>query len=233
MAKKKKEVKAPDLTQNFIYFGGIDYNCDYDTHCHSNGCDEEGICRCGTISNARISMLDMGAFVTSLCRTMNIKKTDPTLTEKLLWYSVDRLCRIYKLYNKDSWRIDVGGGYYGEEINGIYLENREGLSNALDLLIASDNPVELILKEEYGFLIPEVADQKWIVEKVDLKPIKAQSVGQMRKVDRETTNFYTDYEGIVAVCIKAADGSFRLIDGYHRLAAQYDDKKKVEIITNV
>lgn len=225
--KKTKEQK-PDLDidllrthQSWHYY--LDYDCDWDYDCDNSGCD--GICRCGTITNTKIKSVNIAGIAEKLC-----SKSNP-----LLAYATNRILTHSKLMDPNTWDLETGGGYYGEEVYGARFSYDAAPYEALsNLLSYKDNPVELIkavLQHEYSYILPELEGiTSCTIEKVPVEDISIGQKDHYKRLDRKIVESYSDYELPVGVCLET-DGGLKLIDGYHRLAAAINKKKKsVDII---
>ena len=196
---------------------------DYDrTNCHC-GYD---ICRCTEIINAHVDNVD----VKEIIKRLDIAHTRSDV--RIDAYCFDRICYAFKIYDKDLYEIEIGGGYYGEEVYGVWFENEEKIFNAYCELLALNTDLEKIqycLKLEYGYLIDcvELASSADIIN-VSPKKIHTPQMEYFKRVDREIINAYKDRNLPIAVCVKDGD-QYRLIDGYHRFVAN-KDKNEIEII---
>ena len=149
----------------------IDYHSEYD--CSNNGCDDEGICRCGTIYETEINHVD----VTQMVNLIYDKLFDDTtvsgkregklsqllygIGEDINRYTIDRVLRKYKVWEPDYYTVEVCGGYYGEEIEGVFLNQNiaSKIEEELNIAFSIDDlsgRVEYLLGLEYGSLLPEL-----------------------------------------------------------------------------
>ena len=127
--KKKSIFRKTDLS--WI----VDY--DYDR----SGCTcgaEYGICRCTTITNTWISKVNAHEVVNELYRKHS--RTDSEIDE----YCFERICHAYKIYDNDLYEVETCGGYYGEEVNGVYFENEKEIYDAYNFMISFDTDIEKI-----------------------------------------------------------------------------------------
>ena len=217
--------------QNFRYNVNYDYS-DY-RNCDAYGCDDEGICRCGTIENAHVLTVDIPSIVNEIYanhfdnslatkRNSTINTILGGVTKEIDLYTIDRILRINKAYEPTNWEVQVCGGYYGQEIDDIILENsvarkiEDELEMAFDLIDLTER-IEYLLKLEYGHILPALQGLKYSIEMVERDSIIFGSDEHYRKVNTENIDHYSDknYSGIRGVAI-FKDGRFRLIDGYHR-----------------
>ena len=201
----------------------VDY--DYDR----SGCTcgaEYGICRCTTITNTWINKVNVHEVVKELYRQHS--RTDSDIDE----YCFERICYAYKIYDKDLYEVETCGGYYGEEVNGVYFENEEKIYDDYNFMLSFDTDIEKIrycLKLEYGYLIDRVVSTtSAIITEVDTYRVRHHQTEYFVKVSKDIINEYKNRSLPVAVCIK--DGYyFKLIDGYHRFVAN-KDREKINIV---
>lgn len=199
---------------------------DYDYNRSACTCDEPYICRCTTIEETWIEKVNVKEVIEELYRKHS--RSDLYIDK----YCFDRICYAFKIYDKDLYEIETCGGYYGEEIEGIYFCDEEKIFNAYRDVISFDTAIEKIrycLKLEYGYLLDCVVSAS--SANIDELPTWSISIPQKEyfiKVDKDVIEEYKDRALPVAVCVK--DGNkFRLIDGYHRFVAN-KDRDSVEII---
>lgn len=195
---------------DWYYVSGmtIDYSRDYD--CENNNCDND-ICRCSSISNATIKEFNINTMIDSILeKTKNI----------YLRYCIDRIIRQSKI-NKDSFNIPVVGGYYGDEINGVYLY--DNINNSIHKKIAglkdlSDiDKVKYILNLEYGYLLKDVENAKEIkIVDINIDESFLSQEEYFKKVDI-SGDWYGEKFNLPRGIFLMNGDKFRLIDGYHRV----------------
>ena len=229
---------------NFIYHTDYDYN-DY-RDCESYGCDEEGICRCGTIDDAHVISVKIPPMVNEIYenyfdnslstkRNSTINTILGGVSKEIDIYTIDRILRINKVYEPSNWEVQVCVGYYGEEIDDIILEDsvaqkiEEQLDKAFSIIDLSER-VEYLLMLEYGKILPELKDRKYSVETHERDSIIFGSDEHYRKVNTKSLDHYSDknYTGIRGVALYKVD-KLRLIDGYHRSSASENRTIKLVI----
>lgn len=205
----------------------LNWIVDYDYERSACTCDEDDyICRCTTIEYAWIDSVNVNEVVKALYEKHS--RTDSDIDE----YCFDRICSAFKIYDKDYYEVETGGGYYGEEVYGVYFENEEKIYNAYYEMLALRSDIEKIkycLKLEYNYLIDcvEAADFAYIIEASpnDIRPPQTE---YFIKLENNVIEDYKDRKLPVAVCVRD-EGCYRLIDGYHRYIAN-KDRDKVDII---
>lgn len=203
----------------------LDWSVDYDydrspCHCH------EWICRCTTIERAWVEKVDVQEVVDKLYRTHCKNATD------LDKYCFDRICHVFKIYDKELYEVETGGGYYGEEVYGVYFDDEEKVVKAYHELLGLETDIGKIkycLKLEYGYFLDCIATASYVtIAEVDPNEISIPQKEYFQKVNRHVIEAYENRKLPIAVCVKE-DGRYRLIDGYHRFVAN-NDKEKVSII---
>ena len=88
-----------------------------------------------------------------------------------------------------------------------------------------------VLEKEYGYVLASLAPIKYYqLINVDPRQIVMGSERHYLKLDPKIIESYKDYPYARGVCIaNTYDGTYRLIDGYHRMAAA-KDKRIIQII---
>jgi len=210
---RKYELPKKTLATFDFRFDGVDV--DYETNRNCN-CDlQNDYCRCRTIENARVERVEMNQVVSHVAEYFSFKNKD---TVDL--YCIDRILSAYKVWNPEAWDVRVCGGYYGEEIEGVYLKKGEEIETKIMEVLCLDSvdaQIEALMVLEYGYLLDTLRDCHYEICTIDKTKISHQREHYV-KLDRETVESYKDYpypRGIV----KAQDNRYRLIDGYHRVAA--------------
>lgn len=203
----------------------VDY--DYErSECRCDAYNRGDYCRCTTIEHAWVENTNVNGVVNELYRKHS--RTDSVIDE----YCFDRICYAFKIYDKDLYEVETGGGYYGEEVYGVYFVAEEKIVNAYYEILALSTDLEKIqycLKLEYGYLIDcvEYATYATIIETF-ANMIYLPQTEYLKKVDRAVIEEYKNRALPVAVCVW--DGNkHRLIDGYHRFVAN-NDRERVSIV---
>lgn len=214
---KMPKVGPHRLAENLRYNVDLDY--DTDTSCDESGCNQEGICRCSTISNARVTEVDC------------VSLLDDLLDSKAS--VIDRYCveRLLNLRLKDAdWNIDIDGGYYGEKIGAVTIDGVADVIKELGLLLGlpAASRLPTVLEAEYGYLLPPLKDVKrWKVVTVPKTKVRLGNANYATKLDPLRVERYARYTLPKGVGIVEA-GGVRLLDGYHRFTAATE--KEVQII---
>jgi hypothetical protein len=228
---------------NGIY---VDYNYIYD--CENYGCDEEGICRCGSIENEHVESVDVSLIVKKIYddffeqgkaanRNNTINEVLYGIGKDIDIYTIDRILRSYKIWESENWNIEVEGGYYGQEVNDVTI--KESIADKIEeeLLIVFSLPslkekIEYLLKVEYGKILPEITDSTYEYIVIDKDEIIFGVEKHLNKVMKKDLDFYSDknYNGIRGIVVKSGD-KWRVIDGYHRIFSTKWPKVKVLVAT--
>ena len=224
---------------NFRY----NLNYDYDSYrdCENHGCNDEGICRCCTIENAYVISVDIPSIVSEIYanhfdnslatkRNSTINSILGGVSKEIDIYTIDRILRINKAYEPSNWEIQICGGYYGQEIDDIILENsiaqkiEDQINEALSIIDLTSR-IEYLLKLEYGHILPELQGRQYSLETIERDSIIFGSDEHYRKVNTKNLDHYSDknYQGIRGIAL-VKDGKFRLIDGYHRCSSSENIK---------
>jgi hypothetical protein len=216
---------------NFRYHTDYDYN-DY-RDCDAYGCNEEGICRCGTIEDAHVISVNIPNMVNEIYsnyfddtlaskRNSTINSILGGVSKEIDIYTIDRILRINKAYEPTNWEVQVCGGYYGEEIDDIILDDSTArkieneLDKAFDIIDLTER-IEYLLMLEYGEILPTLQGRKYSIETHKRDCIIFGSDEHYRKVNTKSLDHYSDknYTGIRGIAL-VKDDRYRLIDGYHR-----------------
>ena len=137
-------------------------------------------------------------------------------------YTIDRILRINKVYEPSNWEVQVCGGYYGQEIDDVILEDvvakkiENQLEDAFNIIDLTER-IEFLLMLEYGNILPELKGRKYSLETHERDSIIFGSDKHYRKVNTKNLEHYSDknYQGIRGIALDKGD-KLRLIDGYHR-----------------
>ncbi len=210
-------------------------NYDYDAYrdCGAHGCDEEGICRCETLENAHVVTVDIPSIVNEIYnsifdnslsskRNSAINSILGGVSKEIDIYTIDRILRINKAYEPTNWEVQVCGGYYGQEIDDVLLENsvaqkiEDQINEALSIIDLTSR-IEYLLMLEYGSILPALQGRQYSIETVERDSIIFGSDEHYRKVNTKSLDHYSDknYTGIRGIAL-VKDDRYRLIDGYHR-----------------
>ena len=234
MAKRKKIKKQPNDFDylkhdsfSYNFYSDIEYDMYRPCENGSDCCDDD-YCRCGTIINVRV--LD------NVNRSVTIAKCSArivALHNSFAFYCLERLISCVLRKHPDCLQPSISGGYYGEEMNGLYLtsETLTIINNFIDQLnkpqgtIASKKLVESILSYEYGYVLTEIEAKTWTYEKIPIGNIYPGNNGY-QSTSANTIDQYKTRTNLTCLCKKVATDKFVLVDGYHRFAAAKGNKSK-------
>lgn len=230
-----------DIT--FQYNGAyVDYGYTYD--CENYGCDEEGICRCGTINNEHIDSVDVSLIVKRIYdeffeqgkaanRNNAINEVLYGIGKDIDIYTIDRILRSYKIWENDNWNIEVDGGYYGQEAGNVTI--KESIADKIDeelwtvfSLPSLKEKIEYLLNVEYGKVLPELSNCNYESIVIDKDDVIFGVEKHLNKVMKKDLDFYSDknYSGLRGIVVKSGD-KWRIVDGYHRIFTTKWPKLKV------
>lgn len=219
------------------------YHCDTQRDCKSYGCDE--ICRCSTITNARVVVVNFTSLVSSIMdiyfknskstsRNFKINTIIGGVNRDVEFYTIDRILRINRVYRPECWEIQITAGYYGQEIDDIILKPDIALNIESQLLTAFEIVnlklrVEYLLNLEYGYIIDDLKNKDYFISEIPFDSIEVGSDYQKTLASRNYLSHYSDsnYNSFRAIVIQK-DDKFRLIDGYHRCSST--ENKSVKVI---
>jgi hypothetical protein len=224
----------------------LEYDYDNHTSCSESGCDEEGICRCSTIHNAHVVSVNIPNMVNhiydnyfdnsiSTKRNSIINSILGGVSKEIDIYTIDRILRINKAYKPSNWEVQVCGGYYGQEIDDVILEDdvaqkiEEQIDSAFDIIDLSKR-IEYLLILEYGKILPELQGLTYSLETIERDNIIFGSYSHFRKVNVKKLDHYSDkiYNGIRGIAL-LKNNKYRLIDGYHRCSTSENRVIKILI----
>jgi hypothetical protein len=224
----------------------VDYSYVYD--CERNGCDEEGICRCGSIHNEYVESVDVSLIVKKIYddffeqgkaadRNNVINEVLYGIGKDIDIYTIDRIIRSYKIWENENWNIEVEGGYYGQEVNDVTI--KESIADKIEeeLLTVFALPtlkekIEYLLKVEYGKVLPDLSNCSYESIVIDKDDIIFGTEKHLDKVMKKDLDFYSDknYSGLRGIVVKSGE-KWRVIDGYHRIFSTKFPKVKVLVAT--
>lgn len=210
----------------------VDYSYSYD--CENYGCDEEGICRCGSINNESVESVDVSLIVKKIYddffeqgkaadRNNAINEVLYGIGKDIDIYTIDRILRSYKIWENDNWNIEIEGGYYGQETGDITI--KEAIADKIEAelwtvfsLPTLKEKIEYLLKVEYGKVLPELSNCTYESILIDKDDVIFGVEKHLHKVMRKDLDFYSDknYSGIRGIVVKSGD-KWRIVDGYHRI----------------
>jgi hypothetical protein len=236
---KNKAVIQQVLQSDFKEFMNIETNgiCNCDKYC-----ELEGTCRAFVISGFDIKNIDlikMSEFIWNKLNDTNSLsfKRKEKLTSffegydsRLDLYCLERILCINKLYDCGNWSFSYLNGYYGQEIKELKIHPtiQEDLISQIEKLVILKtfrDKIEFILSLEYGFIIEQLKECNYRIEKVNRESIYFAQKKHYEKVKKNFLYKNRTSDTIMGICLKEQD-KYRVIDGYNRLSKT----KKKEIL---
>lgn len=205
-----------------------DIDCDYErSACRCDAYERGDYCRCTTIERAWVEYIDIKNVINKLYTKYCNEQSE------INKYCFDRICVALRIYDKDLYEIEICGGYYGEEIGGVYFENEEKVFSIFNEVLKLTSDIEKIkycLELEYNYLIDRVANKTSAkIAIVDTKDIVLPQTEYFIKLNKNVIEDYKNRKLPVAVCIKD-ENKYILIDGYHRFIANKDQNTNKIIV---
>ena len=232
------------LKNNFQYSTDYDYEEEYS--CEESGCYSEGICRCGRIFDAVVKSIDMDSLTISiheqLVDTTSLQgKRDARISEifyggtEVDKYCINRILTHYKVWDPNNWSVDVEGGYYGDEIGDVSLNDTifnlisKDCYNMIELVTLADK-LKFVLTLEYGYLLSDiqVSDFELIEitkEQIDFKKL---NTNHIQNVQNEDLSFYKLNYKLPRGIVRKSGDKYKIVDGFHRIISA-DDKKSFKV----
>lgn len=218
----------------------LQYEVEYDyirSECTCNAYEDGDYCRCTTIERAWVESVNVSQVVEKFYKRYCSEQSE------INKYCFDRICTAFKIYDKDHYEVESCGGYYGEEIEGVYFDNENGLLEAFSDLLTLESDIEKIkyvLEIEYGYLLERIKNKTVAkIKMVDTDSIVLPQQEYFVKLDREVIEDYKNRDLPIAVCLKEKElvseffdrynYRYILVDGYHRFVAN-KDKKMMTIV---
>lgn len=212
-------------------FSGVEIEYDRETSCEESGCDT--ICRCSIIVNSKIESIDINSIIESIYyeyfdkseqtkRDLKLNSILNGIDKTIDLYTIDKILRINRIWDKENWEINISNSYYGEEVDSVTLckSVAEKIENQLDKVLFIDDlskRTEYLLNLEYGYILPQLIGKNYKLETIKKEDIIFGSDGHYRKIQTEDLEHYSDknYSNIRGV-VTQKDDKYKLIDGYHR-----------------
>ena len=207
-------------------YSGVEYEydgreCDSDCPCHDGD-----YCRRNRMIDLRVDKINIPAVVETILKNYDFSG------EEFIPYCLDRVLRFKKVYLSEAWDIRSSMGYYGEEIDSIFLNEEKEIIDILVELSKKEpsDRIRHVLKMEYGFLLKKLRDANFESRTVSGDELTIQNEEYSKKI--EPGDIYSDnfnyeigiYEPLSFV------GKYKVIDGYHRYSQLVKGKKKQKII---
>jgi hypothetical protein len=236
MARKKRSGKQKDvqksLSESFFSSSQIrylteDYTYDTITNCDEYGCDDEGICRCSRIENARVnSVPDFKSSIKYFFKKQS----------ELDQHCIERVLNSLDFYDASNWEILTCGGYYGEEMDGFeFCDSQKAIQKLDELLSLKEDyeKINFILKFEYGYLLDSIKDKTdWKIKTVLVEKVRVGNKDYYQKLNQSKVEDYSkklESDDIICIC-KQVEDDYIIVDGYHRFTSLDVSVKKIKII---
>ena len=215
-----------ELELDFQYV--VDHEYDGYHDCEAYGCDEEGICRCYTIENAWVEKVDINHvedyILDKVKKTIGKAQIRENAINSILGdidlsrYFVNRLLRLYKAYDKESWEVGWCGDYYGETVDFVQLYHQDKLIKDLHMMYGpAQDLIFYVLEKEYGHVPEKLISKKWKAEIVPMDKVVFPQKEHYNSI-HTGLHYYSDSNYQLPRGIVVEDqGYYRVIDGYHRL----------------
>ena len=200
----------------------LQYETDYDyerSECTCNAYEDGDYCRCTTIERAWLESINVKLVIKKLYDKYCQEHSD--MNE----YCFDRICTAFKIYDKDYYEVESCGGYYGEEIEGVYFRNESKVVDTfLDVLKFETDieKIKFVLELEYGYLLDKVKNcTHAYISTVYTRAIDLPQQEYFIRLDKDVIADYKNKKLPIAVCLESG-GRYKLVDGYHRFVANKD-----------
>lgn len=234
--------------KNLLYTGiSIDYQYN---NSHLNNCQSRGdinnaewqlkSCRCLKIENVQVTRININEIVDELIKQIFNNSKKSRRLNNINWifgisfsiqkYTIDRILRNNRIWEKDSYLIVIRDGFYGQEISGVFLKDHiaenieKQLSKALEINSLSDR-IKFLLELEYGEITQHLSNKKYRIITINRGDIIFPNKFWKDSVERKDLSFYRKYNSILAIVLKTGN-KWEVIDGYHRLSANKDKLDK-------
>lgn len=215
--------------ENYEFDEFLEIGYDIIANCNKE-CEDYGICRCQTYKDVRFDKFNdlelRDLILKKLCGNLSKAEKRDVLIDDLLnngisyirEYFIDRVLKLNNCYDPDNWEIAVHGGYYGDEIDGVFLSVLNRVNSDLGQYTGEiDKDIPFLLKREYGELDFRLVGKKWKEDIIKMDDLVFPQTQHYNRVD-DNLYYYKDefYPFPRGVVLK--DGSkYKVIDGYHRL----------------
>lgn len=137
-------------------------------------------------------------------------------------YCIHRILTLSRIYDVSLWQYHLTDDYYAQEISSITL--KADIATNIDkslrhmVTLRDNKKLEYVLEMEFKHVLPEVQNRQWHITTVNLNELRFTNETLYRKYLDEDLDYLNTYKLPRALCVR--DGAFyRVIDGYHRLAA--------------
>lgn len=210
----EKTLVKKDLFEKFLsygYSGVIDY--DYDRSLCECDPDTYDYCRCTEIIAQRLHSFSKNNFSIEIIKI--VKKNYGSLSEIDL-YCLSKLLQFQNISTED-FELNICGGYYGEEINGLLFSKKDEIQSKIEELITLSEieKIKFVLKLEYGYLLP-------ILENISEASVETRKVENIQSRFSDPYSYHkmidcSEFYGENYTYPRAILFGNILIDGNHRM----------------
>lgn len=145
-------------------------------------------------------------------------------------YALRCVGSIHEVWNPGKYQINIGKGYYGDEIRGVRHKDGNQMYNRIQKVIQDHvhyedytTAIYQLLEWEYGYVLDHLKDKELELVETPVGDLRTPNKHYAGKVDKIESGIQHD----IPVGVYA---DFEVVDGYHRLATlrkSYDDDKVV------
>jgi len=243
MKKEERVLTTMERLKEMDFLYCVDYDSNVETaYDHDVQCAND-YCRCSTL-HPTINSISHKDILETIVNQFNI------VNEKIR-YCIERICATLTV---NDFYCNVCGGYYGEEMDSIVIENYDILDRIeenIDIKLArkrklakihenveyddkiTDDKIRKILIMEYGYLLDDLKLSTFSVIEIDPKDIVFPQKEYSENLNLTKINGYKNHSGICGIVkLRGNNGKFNVIDGYHRITANLN-KPKIKVLISV
>lgn len=230
------EILSSDLKQF------INFQINYSFSCCDKYCQD--ICRCAEIIDIEIQNLNLPMISRKIYKDLyslneksyerrnKLTKLLEGYDNKFQIYCLERILNCNKLYDICNWKYEVVLGYYGQELDKVYLQEEvveavEKQINQFLSLTKLKEKVQFLLNLEYGFVLPSLVDCEYRIKQIPKEKIYFGQQSRYNKTKGDSIYIDREKNQIMGICLKEGD-IYRVVDGYNRLSQ--NKHKKIFII---
>lgn len=211
------------MTKIIVKYDISQYSLDIDADYSSDNmyrCDCDSICRCGKITNARVSPIFSSLLYNVEVYTLeNFKRARPKKLklEQIDLYCIDRLMHLHGCYDESNYEVYVCNGYYGEEIGDVCFHNTEKLIKDVEKIIKLDalEKIKYVLNLEYSVIADIEKVCKFEINTLTTADLIHREERLFRTIKRQDANVSLHFDADMPIAV-FIDGV--LVDGYTRIS---------------
>lgn len=140
-------------------------------------------------------------------------------------YCIHRVLTHYKVYKMENWQYHLTDDYYAQDVSSITL--KPSIATEVDkslkhmVSLKDSKMIEYTLNLEFKRVLPEVHNREWGIRMVHKDSLYFTNQTLYKKCLEEDLSYLDNYKLPRALCVKEKGPKprYRVIDGYHRLAA--------------